>query len=63
MSEFTTVLGNLGIVGGVVQLFGIDGVEGAFLLFILGAYLVLKPYLKFYFVLLSFCHKKCYNDY
>jgi len=47
----------------VVQLFGIDGVEGAFLLFILGAYLVLKPYLKFYFVLLSFCHKKCYNDY
>ncbi len=44
MSGFTTVLGILAVVGGVVQLFGVDGVEGAFLLIILGAYLVLKPW-------------------
>ena len=44
MSGFTTVLGILAVAGGVVQLFGVDGVEGAFLLIILGAYLVLKPW-------------------
>lgn len=44
MSGFTTVLGILAAVGGVVQLFGVDGVEGAFLLIILGAYLVMKPW-------------------
>jgi hypothetical protein len=44
MSGFTTVLGILAVVGGVVQWFGVDGVEAAFLLIILGAYLVLKPY-------------------
>lgn len=44
MSGFTTVLGILAVVGGVVQLLGFNGVEGAFLLIILGAYLVLKPW-------------------
>ena len=44
MSGFTTVLGILSVVGGVVQLFGVKNVEGAFLLVILGAYLVLKPW-------------------
>jgi hypothetical protein len=44
MSGFTTVLGILAVVGGIVQLFGVNGVEGAFLLIILGAYLVLKPW-------------------
>lgn len=44
MSGFTTVLGILSVVGGVVQLFGVRNVEGAFLLIILGAYLVLKPW-------------------
>jgi hypothetical protein len=44
MSGFTTVLGILAVVGGVVQLFGVRNVEGAFLLIILGAYLVLKPW-------------------
>jgi hypothetical protein len=44
MSGFTTFLGILSVVGGVVQLFGVKGVEGAFLLLILGAYLVLKPW-------------------
>jgi hypothetical protein len=44
MSGFTTVLGILSIVGGVVQLFGVKGMEGAFLLLILGAYLIIKPW-------------------
>jgi hypothetical protein len=44
MSGFTTFLGVLSVVGGVVQLLGVKGVEGAFLLLILGAYLVLKPW-------------------
>jgi hypothetical protein len=44
MSGFTTVLGILSIIGGVVQLFGVKGMEGAFLLIILGAYLLLKPW-------------------
>jgi len=44
MSGFTTVLGILSIVGGVVQLFGVRGMEGAFLLLILGAYLIVKPW-------------------
>jgi hypothetical protein len=44
MSGFTTVLGILSVVGGVVQLFGVRNVEGAFLLIVLGAYLVLKPW-------------------
>jgi hypothetical protein len=44
MSGFTTVLGLLAVIGGVVELFSVTNVEGAFLLIILGAYLVLKPY-------------------
>jgi hypothetical protein len=46
MSGFTTFLGVLSVVGGVVQLFGVKGLEGAFLLLILGAYLVLKPWFE-----------------
>jgi hypothetical protein len=46
MSGFTTVLGIISIVGGVVQLFGVRGMEGAFLLLILGAYLILKPWFE-----------------
>lgn len=44
MSGFTTVLGIISVLGGVVQLFGVKGLEGAFLLIIIGAYLVLKPW-------------------
>jgi hypothetical protein len=44
MSGFTTFLGILSVTGGVVQLFGVKGVEGAFLLLILGAYFILKPW-------------------
>jgi hypothetical protein len=44
MSGFTTVLGIISILGGVVQLFGVKNLEGAFLLIILGAFLILKPW-------------------
>jgi hypothetical protein len=46
MSGFTTVLGILSVIGGVIQLFGVKGLEGAFLLLILGAYLILKPWFE-----------------
>jgi hypothetical protein len=46
MSGFTTVLGILSIIGGAVQLFGFKNLEGAFLLIIIGAYLVLKPWFE-----------------
>jgi hypothetical protein len=46
MSGFTTVLGIISLVGGAVQLFGVTGMEGAFLLIILGAYLILKPWFE-----------------
>ncbi len=44
MSGFTTVLGILSVVAGVLQVLGIMAFEGAFLLIILGAYLLLKPW-------------------
>ncbi len=43
MSGFTTILGILSIIGGVVQLFGVNNLGGAFLLIVLGVYLLLKP--------------------
>jgi hypothetical protein len=46
MSGFTTVLGVISILGGVVQLFGVKNLEGAFLLLILGAYLIVKPWFE-----------------
>ena len=46
MSGFTTVLGIISILGGVVQLLGVKNLEGAFLLIILGAYLILKPWFE-----------------
>ncbi|MGD2026960.1 MAG: hypothetical protein PVI99_04015 [Anaerolineales bacterium] len=46
MSGFTTVLGILSILGGVLQLFGMEGYEGAILLIILGAYVIAKPWFE-----------------
>ncbi|GAP13502.1 hypothetical protein LARV_01256 [Longilinea arvoryzae] len=46
MSGFTTVLGILAIIGGVVQLLGVKNMEGAFLLIILGVYLLLRPWFE-----------------
>jgi hypothetical protein len=44
MSGFTTLLGILSVIGGVLDLSGLEGVNGAILLMILGAYLILKPW-------------------
>ena len=44
MSGFTTVLGILSLASGIAELFGMNTFEGAFLLVILGAYLILKPW-------------------
>jgi len=43
MSGFTTFLGIISLIGGVLGLFGLD-VDGAVLLIVLGGYLILKPY-------------------
>lgn len=44
MSGFTTFLGILAVIGGIVQLLGWKSMDGAFFLIILGAYLILKPW-------------------
>jgi uncharacterized membrane protein len=44
MSGFTTFLGILSVIGGVVDLFGVPGVDAAVLLIVLGGYLLLKPF-------------------
>jgi len=44
MSGFTTFLGILSIIGGVFDLVGMESVNGAVLLVVLGGYLILKPY-------------------
>lgn len=44
MSGFTTFLGILSVIGGIVQLLGWKSLDGAFFLIILGAYLIIKPW-------------------
>jgi hypothetical protein len=44
MSGFTTVLGILSLLGGIAELFMKTSLDGALLLIILGAYLILKPW-------------------
>ena len=44
MSGFTSVLGILALIGGVLQLLGMHTLEGAIFLIILGLYLVVKPW-------------------
>jgi hypothetical protein len=44
MSGFTTFLGILALLGGIAELLGFTSLEGALLLIILGAYLILKPW-------------------
>jgi hypothetical protein len=46
MSGFTTFLGVISIIGGVLDLSGVDGADGAVLLIVLGGYLVLKPWFE-----------------
>lgn len=44
MSGFTTFLGVISVIGGVLDLAGLEGVNGPILIIVLGAYLILKPY-------------------
>jgi hypothetical protein len=44
MSGFTTFLGVLSIIGGILDLVGMEGINGAILLIVLGGYVILKPY-------------------
>jgi len=44
MSGFTTFLGVLSVIGGVLDLVGMEGINGAVLLIVLGGYVILKPY-------------------
>ena len=46
MSGFTTVLGILSIAGGLLDLFGVEGMNGAVLLIVLGGYLIFKAYIE-----------------
>ncbi len=46
MSGFTTFLGIVSIGGGVLDLVGLEGVNGAIFLFVLGGYLILKPWFE-----------------
>lgn len=44
MSGFTTFLGIISLLGGILQLLGLEAIEGAFLLIILGVFLLVKPW-------------------
>ena len=46
MSGFTTFLGIISVIGGALNLAGVEGIEGAILLIVLGGYLLLKPYFE-----------------
>lgn len=46
MSGFTTFLGIISVIGGVLDLVGMEGVNGAVLIIVLGGYLILKPYFE-----------------
>jgi hypothetical protein len=46
MSGFTTFLGLLSVLGGIIEVAGWADLNGALLLFVLGAYLILKPWFE-----------------
>ena len=46
LSGFTIFLGVLALLGGIAQLLGMVAAEGALLFIILGAYLILRPWLE-----------------
>jgi uncharacterized membrane protein len=46
MSGFTTFLGIISVIGGILDLIGVEGINGAVLLIVLGGYLILKPYFE-----------------
>jgi hypothetical protein len=46
MSGFTTFLGIISIIGGVLELVGVKDIGGSVFLIVLGSYLILKPYFE-----------------
>ena len=44
MSGFTTILGILALLGGIAEFLGWKSLDGALILIVLGAYLILKPW-------------------
>ena len=44
MSGFTTILGIIAIISGILELAGLDMLGGAIFLIVLGAYLLIKPW-------------------
>jgi hypothetical protein len=46
MSGFTTFLGAVSVISGTLEVIGLYDLDGAILLIILGAYLLIKPYLE-----------------
>lgn len=44
MSGFTTFLGVVSLIGGLLEVLGLYDLDGAILLIVLGAYLLVKPY-------------------
>lgn len=46
MSGFTTILGILSLIGGIGEMFFKADLDGAILLIILGAYLIVKPWFE-----------------
>lgn len=46
MSGFTTLLGILALLGGIAEYLGWKSLDGAWILIILGAYLILKPWFE-----------------
>ena len=43
MSGFTTFLGVVAVISGIMQIFGLHDIEGAILLIVLGLYTIVKP--------------------
>lgn len=46
MSGFTTFLGLISVIGGVLDLAGMEGINAAVLIIVLGGYLILKPWFE-----------------
>jgi hypothetical protein len=46
MSWFTTIVGLIAVTGGIGELAGLDDLDMGFLLIVLGAYIILKPWVE-----------------
>jgi len=46
MSWFTTIVGLIAVAGGVGELAGLEDLDMGFLLIVLGAYVILKPWVE-----------------